>query len=104
MGKPTPFTYPSQMVALVRRGYPQLGARRTAEITGVSVRTVYRWCRDLTDPRDRERTAAAAAANRERGERDRLEYNLRILESMSDEMDPKAMLAAALALKPPPPR
>ena len=102
MGKPTPFTYPPQVVALVRRGYPRLGARRTAEITGV--RTVYRWCRDLTDPRDRERTAAAAAANRERGERDRLEYNLRILESMGDDMDPKAMLAAALALKPPPPR
>jgi len=86
MGKPTPFTYPPQMVALVRRGYPHLGARRTAEITGVSVRTVYRWCRDLTDPRDR------------------LEYNLRIMESMGDEMDPKAMLAAVLALKPPPPR
>ena len=104
MGKPTPFTNPPKVVALVRRAYPTQGARRTAEITGVSGPTVYRWCRDLTDPRDRERTAAAAAANRERGERDRLEYNLRILESMGDEMDPKAMLAAALALKPPPPR
>ncbi len=100
---PTPFTYPPEVRVLVRRLYPEHGARRTAELAGVSVRTVYRWCRELTRPAARRQTAAAAEMNRLRGEARRLERNLALLEAMGDETDPARLLAYALALEARPP-
>ena len=59
---PTPFSNPAEVKALTRRLFPALGAKRNAQVVGVSVRSVYRWGGDLVDTGGRERTAAAGRA------------------------------------------
>ncbi len=97
---PTPFSHPAAVKVLARRLFPALGAKRTAQVAGVSVRSVYRWCWDLVDTGGRERTAAAAQANAERGELRRLDRNIALLESLGPDATAGQCLAVALAIEP----
>ena len=87
-----PFSHPETIRYLVRKLYPMLGAKRTAQVAGVSTRSVYRWCDDLITDAARGRTAAAADANRQRGELRRDERNMMLLESIGETTDSALML------------
>ncbi len=97
---PTPFSHPAAVKVLARRLFPALGAKRTAQVVGVSMRSVYRWCWDLVDTGGRERTTAAAQANAERGELRRLDRNIALLESLGPDATAAQCLAVALAIEP----
>jgi hypothetical protein len=97
---PTPFSHPAAVKALTRRLFPALGAKRNAQVVGVSVRSVYRWCWELVDAAGRERTAAAAQANAERGDLRRLDRNIALLESLGPDATAAQCLAVALAIEP----
>ncbi len=97
---PTPFSHPAAVKALTRQLFPALGAKRTAQVVGVSVRSVYRWCWDLVDAGGRDRTTAAAQANAERGDLRRLDRNIALLKSLGPDATAAQYLAVALAIEP----
>ncbi len=70
-----------------------------SQVTGVSTRSVYRWCRDLIGVDGRRRTAAAADANAEHGAMRRYERNMRLFEMMGDETDPETLIQLAHAIQ-----
>ena len=84
---------------MVRKLYPMLGTGRTAQVAGVSTRSVYRWCADLIADAGRGRTAAAADANRQRGELRRYERNMMLLESIDETTAPALIIEIAKAIQ-----
>lgn len=94
-----PFSHPETTRHLVRRLYPTLGAKRTAQVAGVSTRSVYRWCADLIADAARGRTAAAADANRQRGELRRYERNMMLLDAMAETDDSALLLELVNAIQ-----
>jgi hypothetical protein len=94
-----PFSHTETTRHLVRELYPVLGAKRTDQVAGVSTRSVYRWCADLIAPSARGRTAAAADANRQRGELRRHERNMMLLKSIDDTTDSVLILELARAIQ-----